>query len=96
MYNIGSKVRLSVTFTVGVNPTDPTTVRFKLQKPDNTVVPYVYGVDAALCKSSTGIYYVDLTIAAGGCYLYRFEGVGVCDAAAEGSLLVDSSTFYGG
>ena len=92
-YNIGSVVRLSVAFTVGTDATDPTTIVFKLEKPDGSIITYTYGTDVQSVRDSKGNYHVDYTLATAGTYTYRFVGTGACAAAAEGMLYVDYSPF---
>lgn len=90
-FEIGSMPRLSATFAVSGTPTDPTTVTFKLRKPDGSITTYLYGVDAQLVKSSAGVYYVDWTTALEGIHIWRMAGAGACVAAEEQSFHVRGS-----
>ena len=85
--DLGDKCRATVTFKnlSGVD-TDPTAVTFNLLEPDGTVTNYVYGVDAELVKSATGIYYVDYTSDQPGRHLYRFVGTGTVAQTVEGEF----------
>lgn len=92
-YTLGTQVRLSATFTVSGTATDPTAVTFKIREPDATVTTYVYGTDAELVKSSTGVYYVDYTTAAEGIHAWRMVGTGTVIAAEEQQFTVRDSRF---
>lgn len=92
-YVIGALVRLTATFAVaGVN-TDPTVVTFKIRVPSGTVTTYVYGVDAQLVKSATGVYYVDYTTTAAGDHAWRMAGTGAAIGAAEQLFTVAEGLF---
>lgn len=85
--DLGDKCRLTCTFTnLAGADTDPTAVTFKMMEPDSTVTTYVYGVDAELVKSATGIYYVEWTADQAGRHLYRFVGTGTVAQAVEGEI----------
>ena len=86
-YDIGDVRRLAVTFTnlSGANA-DPTGVSFSIRKPDGTVTAYVYGTDAELVKSATGIYYVDFAVTLSGRHVYRFVGTGAVSTAENGEF----------
>ena len=94
-YDYGDQVRVTCTFTnLAGSAADPTGITFKWRTPAGTTSSYVYGTDAELVKSATGIYYVDLTLNVEGTWYYRFEGTGALVAADEGHLLVKDSAFY--
>lgn len=60
-YQRGDLVRTTATFTnLGGTATDPTTVTATVTNPAGSATAYVYGTDAALVKSATGVYYVDV------------------------------------
>jgi hypothetical protein len=82
-YKTGQKVRVTCQFKVGATLTDPTTVTCKVMDPSKTVTTYVYGTDEELVKSSTGIYYVDITTDESDEWNVRFEGTGTCVAVDE-------------
>ena len=79
--------RLTVTFTnlAGV-VADPTGVSFYIRNPDGTATSYVYGTDAELVKSATGIYYVDFAVTLSGRHVYRFVGTGAVATAENGEF----------
>lgn len=93
VYDIGDSVRLSVTFTVGTTPTDPTTITAKVRNAAGTVTTYTYAA-AQITKDSTGVYHLDITVNLSGTWVYRFEGTGTCIAAIEQILYVEPSAFY--
>ncbi|NJO31399.1 MAG: hypothetical protein HC874_30465 [Richelia sp. SL_2_1] len=68
--------------------TDPTSVIFKYKNPNGTITVLAYGVDSALVRESTGIYYVDLDVDSSGLWFYRFEGSGTVKAASESKFTV--------
>lgn len=93
-YDVGDKVRLTTTFTnLAGTATDPTAVTFRMKLPNGTTTTYVYGTDAALVKSSTGVYYVDWTFTVPDSHRYRFAGTGTVTASDEGTILVRRSFF---
>jgi hypothetical protein len=94
-HDIGDLVPVSATFKNAAGAaTDPTTITFKLQKPDATLTTYVYPTDAQLVKDSVGVYHVDVPLAAAGVWYYRFEGTGAVAATEDGVLIADPSPFY--
>lgn len=92
-YTIGTQVRLSATFAIAGVATDPTAVTFKIRVPAGTITTYVYGTDAQLVKSATGVYYVDHTTAAEGIHAWRMAGTGTVVAAEEQRFEVKDSRF---
>lgn len=83
-YELGQLVTLSVEFRNAAGTlVDPTSVKFRLQKPDNSIVELVYPTDGALQKTSTGKYFTDYTPATAGAYTYRFIGTGAAVAAKQ-------------
>jgi len=91
IYDIGDVVRCLGTVTSSGTAVDPGTVYAKFRNPAGSVTTYTYGVDAELVKSSTGVYYFDITIATEGTYYYRLEGTGTNATAQEGVFLVRGS-----
>lgn len=88
-HDIGDMRRLQVVFTDFAGAVaDPTAVTFRIKKPDGTAVSYVYGTDAALVKSTTGVYYVDFAITLAGRHVYRFVGTGAVETAENGEFYV--------
>ncbi|MEK9736192.1 MAG: hypothetical protein VW239_02585 [Candidatus Nanopelagicales bacterium] len=94
-YEQGSLVRATATFVNAsdVN-TDPTTVTVKYRVGSDAAVSKVYGTDAEVIKSATGIYYIDLTVGTSdGTWYVRWEGTGDVVAAVEASFGVKQSQF---
>lgn len=87
IYDVGDKIRLSVTFTSGSTPTDPTTVAVKIKEPDGTIT------SATPTKDDAGDYHYDWSIVQSGRHWYRFEGTGAVVAAAEADFMVRESEF---
>lgn len=93
-YDVGDKIRLTTTFTnLAGSATGPTAVTFKMLLPSGSTTTYVYGTDAELVKSSTGVYYVDWTFTVADTHRYRFAGTGTVTASDEGTILVRRSYF---
>jgi hypothetical protein len=93
-YHVGDKVRCTGTFeTAAGTDTDPSAVFFKVETPSGTETTYTYGTDAALVKSATGIYYVDVSITEAGTWHYRFYSTGTGQAAGEESFKAKDSFF---
>ena len=91
-YDRADTVRLTATFTLDDVVSDPGGVVFKVKDPDGNVATYTYGVDAAVVKDSTGVYYVDYEVAGlVGPYYYRMEGTAPVRAACEGAFAVRQS-----
>lgn len=86
-HDIGDLRRLTVTFTnLAGTITDPTAVNFSIRKPDGTATAYVYGTDAELVKSTTGVYYVDFALTLPGRHVYRWVGTGAVETAETGEF----------
>jgi hypothetical protein len=88
-YDIGDSLRITVTFT-GLDGAvaDPTTVVLRLRAPDGTTTM------PSVTKTSTGVYFADLTLTASGEWKYRWIGTGGdCTAADEGRISVRRSYF---
>lgn len=94
-HDIGDVVRLTGTFkTPAGTPVDPGGVRVKVKDPIGTATTYVYGVDAAVIKDSTGNYHLDVDADKEGIWFYRWEGTTTNKGAGEHSFEVRDSQFY--
>ena len=94
LHDKGDLVRSTATFTnTAGTATDPTTVVCKVRTPAGVVTTYTYGTDAALVKSATGVYYVDVSLTAVGQWWVRWEGTGTVQQAEEDTFLADESRF---
>lgn len=92
-YQQGQRVRVTGTFTLNSVATDPTAITFAWRNPAGTLTTLTYGTDAALVRSSAGVYYVDLSTATSGVYTYRFRGTGTVETADSGQFTVLPSDF---
>jgi len=93
-YDVGDAVRITNTFTnLAGTATDPTTITVKVKTPANIETTYVYLTDAAVVRTSTGVYYIDVSLTEAGVWAYRFVGTGTVKAAKEGTFIVDYSHF---
>lgn len=72
----GEKVRARITYTDPDNGalTDPSSVSVVVRAPSGTSTTYVYGVDAACSKVSTGVYQVVITLSEVGTYKWKWTG----------------------
>lgn len=89
-YKQGELVRVSGVFeTPAGDPTDPTTVKVTIVRPDGDTSTYVHGTDAALVKASVGDYYIDVSATIPGVWTYWWHSEGTGQAADEKKFLVD-------
>jgi len=70
---------------------DPTDLMFAIKEPGDLVTEYVYGVNVALVKDSTGIYHVYWDCVEPGYHFWRYEATGTITAAEESSFYVRTS-----
>lgn len=93
-YDVGDLAACTVTFADSDgDPADPSTVRFKVRRPDGTTSTWTHGVDSEVVKTAVGAYRVHLDLTGSGIWGFRFEGTGSIQAAVEGSLQVNGSAF---
>lgn len=93
-YDKGDLVRCIGTFKdLDGAALDPTSVTFKLENPSGAVTTYVYGIDAQLVKTATGIYRVDVDASSPGRYWYKFYSTGTGQAAEEKDFAVGNGRF---
>lgn len=72
---LNDTLRVTFTFTDTAGAvTDPTTVTLSFRPPQGGWRDYVYGTDAAVVKSATGIYYVDVSCNRLGKWTYKAVG----------------------
>jgi hypothetical protein len=91
-YDKGDTIRLWAYFKVNSVYTDPTAVTLRVKNAAGTVSVYTYAL-AEITKSSTGIYYKDVSLTDDGIWYYRFEGTGTVAAAGEYQFEVRRSEF---
>lgn len=92
-YQEGTAVTLDASFYVGSMLEDPTTVTFRVRKPDDTLVSYVYLTDMQVTRISQGVYECALgapTIP--GQYHYDAVGTGAVQATLPGEFYVIASS----
>lgn len=93
-YDKGDLVRVTAVFTDSAGTAvDPDVVRFVVRNPRETETAYLYGTDAAVVKSATGNYYVDVSADYEGTWYYRYYSTGSGQAAGEGSFTVAFGAF---
>ena len=95
-YPEGSSVKFSVIFqTPPDGPVvDPTTVTFKIKRPDTgVVVTYTYPPAGTVIKDSTGKYHADYTCDFPGEWYYRWEGAGAHIGANEKYVCIMETMF---
>ena len=74
-YPQGTLVRVQVSFTQSGNFADPDGVNLRFRPPRQHRTTWIYGIDAAIVKDSTGVYHADLdTTSAVGIWRYRWDG----------------------
>ncbi len=95
IYDVGDLVQVAGTFTnAGGTAVDPGTVTFKFRNPSGgSVTTLTYPTDAALVKSTVGLYYYNLSVAAPGNWHYQMRGQGDNAASAESYLTGKASYF---
>jgi hypothetical protein len=87
-HDVGDLRHLAVLFTdINGTAADPTTITFRLVRPDGTVVSYAFvDVPATIFKTGTGAYYVEYAIAVPGRHVYRWTGAGTIETAEQGEF----------
>lgn len=93
-YDVGDMIRCSVSFK-DLNGTaiDPTNVTIKIQKPNQTIVEYVYLVDGGVIKDSVGNYHYDFLITLDGMHTFGWFGSGNMSAVETSTFFVNPSKF---
>ena len=93
-FDYGDLVRCTGTYTDSAGTAlDPTVVGMQYKNPSGTVTSLVYLTDAALVRSSTGIYYVDINANATGKWRVRWYSTGTGQAAEQEEFYVEASHF---
>jgi hypothetical protein len=87
-YHIGDGIRITTTFTdLAGAVADPTTVVCRVRAPNGTQST------PTVTRTSTGIYYSDVTVDQPGDWRYRMVGTGAITAVDEGYFNVSFSRF---
>jgi hypothetical protein len=92
-YAKGQVVEVVATFSVDGSPTDPSTITFKVRRPNGIINTYVYGVGLEVTRVEAGVYSLDITCDQSGEFWYRAEGTGMVKDAFENYFIVDPSRF---
>lgn len=87
VYDKGDLVRITGTFTVASVATDPTTITLKVKDPSGNVDTYTYAL-SQVTKSSTGVYYKDISLDEAGYWYYQWTGTGAVESVDEDYLVV--------
>jgi len=91
-YDMGDLVRVTSTWTDPLNgdaAIDPTTVYLAVQEPSGKTITYTYNVDVEVVRSSTGVYYSDISLGSAGPWYYRWYSTGTAQAAEETKIIAD-------
>jgi len=85
-YDIGDQIRETVTFKNASSAVaDPTAVKCHVEAPSGGVTSHIYAVSTgSIVRSSTGVYYLDITTTGFGRYEVRWSGTGTVVASVEG------------
>ena len=86
----GNVVTLEASFYRAGLEVDPVSLAVLIRDPSGDVTRYDYGADAQPVKTSVGRYYLQLYLAEGGEFAYRWEAAA---GAAEGVFEVEESVF---
>lgn len=90
----GTNIRVTATFEDAAGTDlDPTTVAVTLQTPEYNETLYTYSSDAALVKSATGIYYIDVSADSSGWWAARWRATGTGATAFEHHFYISPSEF---
>lgn len=95
-YALGNLVRIGVTFANSVGTAvDPAVVKCQVYTPAGVTTTYTYGTDAAVVKSTTGIYYLDVDADEIGEWHFRWYATELEQAAAaeESGFIIEPSVF---
>jgi hypothetical protein len=93
IYQLGTAITVTETFTVLGVPTNPTTVVYTIQDPYGTDFDFTFGVDAEVTNPAVGVYVLDLTPPAyPGTYQYNIVGTGAVEAVGQGEFTVLQSS----
>lgn len=88
---LGATVRATAEiYNVAGTLTDPATISFIVENPNNVTTTYTYGVASEVVKQSTGIYTLDLHVTIEGKWFIAFTSTSPTDAR-EDSIHVTSA-----
>jgi hypothetical protein len=69
---------------------DPATLRFRFKNPAGTITTYIYGTDAQLVRSATGVYYVQLLCESAGFWSWEYKAT-TPDCVLQGRFKIKDS-----
>jgi len=95
-YTVGTTIRVTGTFRNAAEAlADPSTITFKYRKPGGGAITTVTYAGGGVTRSSTGVYYVDLspTDDEHGIWTFRWSSTGTPATATESSFAVGDSSF---
>lgn len=88
-YDVGDVARVTGNFyDASDNFADPAALSFVFKDPSGNSVTYVFGTDAELVKSATGVYYVDVDCDEVGDFHYRWVATGSGQGSEIGQFAV--------
>ncbi len=94
-YDIGDRVKLTLSVTASEVAVDPSTITITVKHPSASAsgpeTSYVYGTDAELVKTAVGTYHAWITPDAAGYWHYRWETTGDGEGAEENYFKVRKS-----
>jgi hypothetical protein len=93
VYQLGTAVTVTETFSVLGVPTNPTLVTYTVVDPNGLTTAYVFGVDAEVTNPGVGIFVLDLPpTTEPGQWLYSITGTGAVEAVGQGEFTVLQSS----
>lgn len=93
VYQLGTAVTITETFSVLGTPTNPTTVTYTVVDPLGVSTDYVFGVAPEVSNPSAGVYVLDLPATTEpGQWLYQVVGTGAVEAVGQGEFTVLQSS----
>jgi len=91
-FDVGDVVRIYAKFRSSGSYVDPGAVAIKVQDPSGNEATYTYA-GGTVSKSSTGVYYYDLTIDEAGQWYARSNATGAYQGSNEDAFYVRTSVF---
>ena len=92
-YDVGDKARCTCTYTDNAGTVhDPAVVSLAYKDPSGNTTTLIYGTDAELVKSSTGVYYADIDVDEAGTWRVRCYATGSGQSAGESYFIVREQT----
>jgi len=91
-FDVGDVVRVYARFRSGGSFVDPGSVGIKYQDPSGNETSLTYA-GGTVSKSSTGVYYADITIDEAGQWYARANATGAYQGSSEDGFYVRTSQF---